>query len=245
MTDDDKEFVILFICSGNTCRSPMAEKILEDMLSDSEVSGRVRVFSAGLNAFSGGELSLQARKIMQKEGVEISNHQVRPVNEEMLEGADLILTMTVQHKMSIFNLFPEIQKQKIYTLKEFAEDTDLLDQRIKKIDRLSSILKRERQKVLNSNKDKLERLKSRKKELQKELDEVNEKIEDINRKLSETEKPYKRKISKIQEKNRDFDISDPYGYPDSIYRTCFYEIKKTLKKVKKELLNILNDKQNL
>ena len=116
---------VLLVCYGNICRSPMAEGFLKRMLEDYGGSVKVEVLSAGLNAF-GGPPTREARTVMRKRGIDISSFTSRQLTEELIEKADLILTMERSHKYRIasWNLESE---SKVFTLKEFAGETDDLD----------------------------------------------------------------------------------------------------------------------
>ncbi len=104
---------VLFVCTGNTCRSPMAEAILKSMnLPDVEVK------SAGLFAASGSPGSPLAQDVLDENNIE-HNHRAVLFSSEEAEWADLILTMTANHKQFIHQQYPEA-KSKTYTLKEFV-----------------------------------------------------------------------------------------------------------------------------
>ena len=95
---------ILLVCSGNTCRSPMAEAILRQMLSkklgcsptELERKGVV-VNSAGTLALDGGRASPEAVEVCKRKGIDISNHRSRSVSAEMVQAADFIFTMGRHH----------------------------------------------------------------------------------------------------------------------------------------------------
>jgi protein-tyrosine phosphatase len=112
---------IVFICTGNTCRSSMAEGLLHMQLeNDSRLSAGYTVKSAGIAAYDGDPASLSSIKVlMDSWNVDIRQHRARRVRREDLLDAYLILTMTRSHKSSLIAMFPEI-KHKIFTLKEYA-----------------------------------------------------------------------------------------------------------------------------
>jgi protein-tyrosine-phosphatase len=112
---------ILFVCTGNICRSPMAEGLLKKMRGDFSVS------SAGISAVTGWAPPIEAAEVMEGYGVDISNHRATQVSEEMIENSDLILTMGRHHKEWIKNRYPQADG-KIFTLKEYAgTGTDIED----------------------------------------------------------------------------------------------------------------------
>ncbi|WP_226681874.1 low molecular weight protein arginine phosphatase [Sutcliffiella horikoshii] len=107
---------VLFVCTGNTCRSPMAAAILAGRdIKDVEVK------SAGVFAMPGSEASSQAQAVLKEKGLPVE-HQSSQVSDELIEWADYIFTMTAQHKMLLENSYPE-SLGKTYTLKGFAEQS--------------------------------------------------------------------------------------------------------------------------
>ncbi|AEE95267.1 low molecular weight protein arginine phosphatase [Mahella australiensis] len=112
---------ILFVCSGNTCRSPMAQAIAETMFrkADSGLEA-IKVMSAGIAAVNGQPASANAIEVMREMGMDISRHRSRMLSGELVEQADLILTMTLQHKRYVLMMFPE-SYDKVFTLKEYAD----------------------------------------------------------------------------------------------------------------------------
>ncbi|EIJ80302.1 protein-tyrosine-phosphatase [Bacillus methanolicus PB1] len=104
---------ILFICTGNTCRSPMAEAFLKSK----SIPG-VEVKSAGVFAVNGSEASPNAKKVLEENNIEY-NHQSTSLTNELIGWATHILTMTSGHKTSVISQFPEAAG-KTFTLNEFA-----------------------------------------------------------------------------------------------------------------------------
>lgn len=111
-----KQKSILFVCTGNSCRSVMAEYLLKKMLSERK---DVEVQSAGTNVFVRSAASSETLIVLRKEGIDASFHQSQPVSSILLKKADLILVMTRAHRYQILEKVPEIEKR-VYLLREFA-----------------------------------------------------------------------------------------------------------------------------
>jgi protein-tyrosine-phosphatase len=110
---------VTFVCMGNACRSPMAAGILKKMLAEAEVSG-VAVVSAGTAALEGMPATELAVKTAAEWGIQISSHRSRPVTEELVKEADLILTMSPEHREEVL-LFDSGAANKTFLLKSFPE----------------------------------------------------------------------------------------------------------------------------
>lgn len=108
------QFLILLVCTGNTCRSPMAEALMRSKFisrfgSEQAAADKVYVASAGLNAFPGGPASIEAQAVIASRGLSLVEHQSRSVTMHALQHADLILTMTRSHRNAIIDQLPGIE----------------------------------------------------------------------------------------------------------------------------------------
>lgn len=104
---------IYFVCTGNTCRSPMAEAIFHSHNKEG-----MDVRSAGIYAMEDGDISENAKHVIREAGIDFT-HYSRQVNEEDIRWANLVLTMTTAHKQLIMQAYP-FAADKIFTLKEFV-----------------------------------------------------------------------------------------------------------------------------
>lgn len=102
---------ILFVCTGNTCRSPMAEGLFRKLLAEKTGAGidgladlGYRVLSAGTSAFGSSSASEEAVEVMRERGCDIESHVSRPLSEELLREADRIYTLTTSHQVGILAL---------------------------------------------------------------------------------------------------------------------------------------------
>lgn len=94
---------ILFVCTGNTCRSPMAEAIAKGVSAERSVNG-VEARSAGVGAFPGSPPSGGAVRVASRRGVDLRDHRATLLTRREVEWADLILTMSPGHLMRVSEL---------------------------------------------------------------------------------------------------------------------------------------------
>ena len=111
---------ILFVCTGNTCRSVMAQGLFEKMWNDlPDNKMAVKAYSAGVAAIDGLSASQEALDILRSEGVDLSGHCAQRVTNELIEKAHYIFTMTQGHKETLLSLYPGA-REKIWHLLEYA-----------------------------------------------------------------------------------------------------------------------------
>ena len=115
----EKPLTVLFVCTANICRSPMAEGILKQVVSSNELKDMLRVESAGVAAIRGERASAFAQEVIRESGIDISDHRSQPVTERLLKNSDLVLVMTPSHKNEIHEVHPEY-RGKVFLLKEYG-----------------------------------------------------------------------------------------------------------------------------
>ena len=105
---------ILFVCTGNTCRRAMAAAMMDDIAVKNDLD--VVIDSAGIFASIGECAAENAILAMKKRDIDLSLHRTKPLTDELIDMADVILTMTSAHKM----LIEGMAKDKVFTLMEYA-----------------------------------------------------------------------------------------------------------------------------
>lgn len=106
---------LLFVCTGNLCRSPMAEYLLRHYLNQN--SGW-EIMSAGLNAVDGLSASVETIEVMQEKGIDVSAHRSRKLTKLMIDSSDLIVVMTTFQSQQIKLLYSH-SWEKVFLLKSF------------------------------------------------------------------------------------------------------------------------------
>jgi protein-tyrosine-phosphatase len=120
---------VLLVCTGNTCRSPMAAALLRDAANkdlDFFASG-IEIKSAGTDARAGDSATSLAIKVMKHRRIDLNSHRATRLTPDVIDWADLILTMKRSHKDRIVGAYPAAAG-KVSTMAEYAgEEADIED----------------------------------------------------------------------------------------------------------------------
>jgi protein-tyrosine-phosphatase len=113
---------LIFVCTGNTCRSPMAEAIYKSFEKVSDM----KVMSRGLVVLFSEPINPKAEIILKKHDLELDNHMAKGLKASDIEDNTLLLTMTSSQKKKVNELYPDAKE--VYTIKDFAGELgDVVD----------------------------------------------------------------------------------------------------------------------
>lgn len=114
---------VLFICTGNTCRSPMAKALLEKLIRQKLKQDFYEVESAGLFAIDGLSASTEAIEVLRYENLDLTIHQSQSLTDQIVKWADIIITMTEAHYEQLLDLYPAAH-DRVFTFSELAGLTE-------------------------------------------------------------------------------------------------------------------------
>lgn len=111
---------VLFVCAGNTCRSPMAAALFRRLVDEEwpEELGGLQVGSAGISAVDGDPASPQAVSVMARRGLDLSSHRARRLQPEMVRESAWVFTMTGAQRDEVLRMVPEAH-ERVFVLKYF------------------------------------------------------------------------------------------------------------------------------
>lgn len=114
---------VIFICTGNICRSAMADGYLKYRLKQLKKENEIKVTSAGTHAMQGESSPVYAKKAIEKYGANIQTHTATTLDNANLHQADYILVMTERHKRDVIRRCPEVS-DKVKLLGEYAKEKE-------------------------------------------------------------------------------------------------------------------------
>lgn len=111
---------IMFICTGNICRSAMAHWLLKKKIEEKGLEN-IEVYSSGVYAQDGDVSTWEAKSVMKDEyNIDMNNHRATNIRNSKIKEMDLVLCATKSHKEEVLYMYPEL-KGKVYTMKEYVD----------------------------------------------------------------------------------------------------------------------------
>ena len=117
-----QEKLVVFVCTANVCRSPMAEKLFVDALEKTKSKKNIKVFSAGIAAMDGDQASENSISVCKEIGLDLKDHRSAALTRATAENASVIFCMTESHRALLQMYFELPEKTQVFLMREFMED---------------------------------------------------------------------------------------------------------------------------
>jgi tRNA threonylcarbamoyl adenosine modification protein (Sua5/YciO/YrdC/YwlC family) len=140
------DYTLLFVCTGNSCRSVMAKGLMEKFVNEAGFAEKVRINSAGTSTFAGIGAAPNTVSVMREEGVDVSGHIGKNINKDMLKRSDIVFVMEKAHKDFIVNIMPEME-DKIRLLREGQDIPDPIGRSLEEYRNIRKVIKEEVQDI--------------------------------------------------------------------------------------------------
>lgn len=122
--DEGTGLTLLFVCTGNTCRSPLAEVLARKHVGERGLGDRVTIRSAGVAAYPGAPASEGSAVVASRHGLDLSHHRSSPLTAELAAAADVILGMTPGHVMGARQAAPDARVELLGSYAQGLEELE-------------------------------------------------------------------------------------------------------------------------
>ena len=221
-------FTILFVCTGNTCRSTMARAIASGIIKEKGAEKKIKVISAGTSVIPDSKATDSAVNAMEERGLDVKKHTAKQLTPELIEKANLVLTMTRNHKQHVLTMVPDAQ-DKVFTLKEYVRNLHSQEEVEEKLFDLAGKLDDKEFKFFEENKSEIDSLKKQQSLLKEQLQNVEKQIQDWHIRFHGYTKIEREALKRLEEQMLDIDVYDPIGQPMQVYVQCADDLEENLK----------------
>jgi L-threonylcarbamoyladenylate synthase len=136
------DYTLLFVCTGNSCRSVMAKALMKKFVNEAGISEKVHIDSAGTSTFAGIGAAPYTVSVLKDEGIDVSGHRGKNLNKDILKRSDIIFVMEKRHMSAIIGMMPEIEN-KVRLLKDGVDIPDPIGRPIEEYKRVLGVIKQE------------------------------------------------------------------------------------------------------
>jgi protein-tyrosine phosphatase len=213
----------------------MAEAIAKAILEEKGEKERVRVISAGTSAFPGALPSKQAVQAMGEEGIDLGGQQATPLTVQLIEEADLVLTMTQSHREQILRMAPEAMG-KVFLLKEFSQNPEEARWTLERQQDIHKAIHDKQADFFRRHGAAVESLNDEKERIIRRLKDVEGELQRYEAQLLEELTEERQALEDLEATVASLEVSDPYGRPVSVYRSCAKELRASIAVVLEKLL---------
>ncbi|MEA3368747.1 MAG: low molecular weight protein arginine phosphatase [Candidatus Ratteibacteria bacterium] len=118
--------LVLFVCTGNSCRSVMAHNLFQKILEEDGLDGKIKVASAGTAVRLGLKPVRGTIKVLGQEGIDVRHYRSQKLSSDLLNQAELIIVMEKRHRANLIEKSPAISR-KVFLINEFLPEESFLD----------------------------------------------------------------------------------------------------------------------
>lgn len=218
---------VLFVCTGNTCRSPMAEGLFRRLAREAGLE--VEVKSAGIAAVPGSDFAKHAQTVLKERKADFEGSSTA-LTPELLAWADAVFVMTTGHKQALLSRSPE-HIDKIHLLKEYVNQDPGIEKQQAALDKLYAAAEMKRAQFMAEHQQAIEQLEDRYRNSKEHDPELEQELNAWYDRLRELTRGEEEQIRQLEAQLPSFDIADPVGGTRDDYRRTADELESLLRQL--------------